>query len=120
MEGAEILNQKHKNAPKWITYLVAFTALENYLKSYLLSRGKTLDYIVEEIGYKLQVALAECETLGLDLRDGNRPFIEKMMELSRVYTTKDFQFARIGNWELFPPSDVIFFVGKIRDKIKAQ
>jgi HEPN domain-containing protein len=116
LSAAEIL-LKH-NGPDWPTYANAFQALENYLKSYLLKKGRTPDYIKNEIGHKLQVALEECQKLGLDLSDGDAQFIEKIMGFSRAYTSKDFQYRRVGGWEVFLPGDVIFFVGKVRDAVQ--
>lgn len=108
----------HKgNAPQWPTYGNAFQALELYLKCYLLKRGKTLHYIENAIGHRLQVALQECKKLGLDLSGGDPKFIKKMMEFSRVYTRKDFQYRGSGEWEVFAPKDVIFFVRKVRDAV---
>src|SRR6185437_2767868 len=117
LEGAKILNAQWRNAPKWATYSNAFQSLENFLKSYLLKKGKTVDYLKYDVGHKLQVALLECEKLGLVLSDGDMKFIDKMMEFSRCYTGKDFQYHGFGQWELFAPNDLIFFVDKIRDAV---
>lgn len=105
----------HKaNAPQWPTYSNAFQALELYLKCYLRKRGKTLQYVENAIGHKLDIALEECKKLGLDLSDGDPKFRKKMMEFSRVYTRKDFQYRGSGQWEVYAPKDVIFFVNKVR------
>src|SRR6185503_10474713 len=81
LDGAKALNSEYKNAPKWCTYFNAFHSLELYLKSYLLRKGKTLDYVVREIGHKLRLALNESNQLGLVLTV-NPQVEEAVMELS--------------------------------------
>src|SRR5258708_14144547 len=63
--AAKVLNREYKNAPEWPTLFLIFQSLELYLKSYLVLKGKTVDYIKYTIGHKLFLALVEAKNLGL-------------------------------------------------------
>jgi HEPN domain-containing protein len=113
LKAARFANNGFANLPKWPTYFLAFQALENYLKSYLLRMGATLDHVHHDIGHKLRDALDEAKSRGLVLKVPSS-IEDAIMELSELYSKREFQYRSIGQWKLIPPHIVIDFVDEIR------
>jgi hypothetical protein len=112
LKAAKILNKELQSAPEWPTYSMVFQSLELFLKSYLLRKGKELRYVEREIWHRLRLALDESKRLGLVLAV-NPEVEEEVMQLSEVYTRKDFQYRKNGEWKVVPPDLVILFVESV-------
>ena len=112
LRAAKILNKEYQNAPEWTTCFMAFQALELYLKSYLLRKGRNLRYVEKQIGHKLTLAVKEAKTMGLIL-----PVIPELeqavMEFSEIYSRKDLQYRSIGEWKIVPPDLLLSFVDEV-------
>ena len=109
---ARFTHQGFKGVPEWPTYCAAFQSLENYLKSYLLRQGVTLDHVRRVIGHKLKDALREAKAQGLVVSVPAH-LEAAVIELSEHYTKRDFQYRGIGEWKLVDPAAVIAFVENI-------
>ena len=112
-EAAKVLYEKYGNDPKWPTYFLAFHSLELYLKSYLLRKGKPLRWAEKEIGHNIRRATEEAKKIGLILQVD--PKLEQaVMKLSDVYRKRDFQYRRMGEWEMVFTDSVLSFVDAVR------
>jgi HEPN domain-containing protein len=114
LEAAEVLNNTSPNEPRRTTFANVFQALELYLKSFLLRKGKTLQYVEKTICHKVEDAIRECQELGWDEES-----LKEINEVSRSYTAKDFHYRSNGTWKMVEPAVLIAFVKFVRDAIKS-
>jgi hypothetical protein len=109
LEAAKVVNSHFKNAPRWPTYSLAFQSLESYLKSYLLARGKTLQFVHKKIGHDIKAAYEEAKKNKLVVKAG--PGLEaSVMAVSESYTNRDFHYRSIGSFTVMPADSLINFV----------
>src|SRR5437773_2226940 len=108
LDAAKCLKEQFQNISKPV-YLLAFQALELFLKSYLLSHGATLHDVKYKIGHKLHDALAEARAQGLILSFPTG-VEDAVMRTSEYYTGRDFQYRNTGEWEVVRPDVLIAFV----------
>jgi hypothetical protein len=113
LQAAKFTNDGFKNRFEWPTYFLVYQSLEHYLKSYLLNRGRTLDYVHKQIGHNLKRALDEAKAVGLVL---NAPagFEELVMDVGSSYSNKDFQYRSMGSFTVTLPDVLIGFVEHVR------
>src|SRR6266481_3576396 len=93
LQAAKFTNEGFKE-PKWPTFHMAFQALENYLKAYLLLKGVTLDHVRQNIGHDLRAALKEAKARGLVLKT-NPAAEEAVMKVSEYYSGTQFRYTGI-------------------------
>jgi hypothetical protein len=109
LDAAKFTHAGFNGAPMWPTYFLLFQSLENFLKAYLLAHGATMDHVKNEVGHRLCDALAEAKAKGLAVQ-APKDVEEAVAVMSRVYTARDFQYRRIGKWELVLPNVAIGYV----------
>ncbi len=113
LKAAKFTNKGFENRFEWPTFFLVYQSLELYLKSYFLSRGRTLDYVRKEIGHNVKRALDEAKTAGLVLNA--QPGVEELvMEIGASYSNKDFQYRAMGSFEVTFPDVLIGFVEHVR------
>jgi HEPN domain-containing protein len=103
LDAAKYANEGFKHKPTWPTYFLLFQALENFLKAYLMAHGADVPYLKHEIGHQVERALTEAKAKGLTV-PVSQTFEHDLMEMSKIYTARDFQYRGLGMWEnlLFP------------------
>jgi hypothetical protein len=117
LEASKCLN-KHFQTLAWPVYQNAFLALEQYLKSYLLSRGATI-HDVRKIGHNLRAAMKKAKAKGL-IVNVSAAHEDAVMGVSDYYTQHDFRYRSNGEWELVAPDVLISFVEVVRTATGGQ
>ena len=109
LDAAKFAHEGFKGIPMWPTYFLVFQSLENSLKAYLLAHGAKLKYIEKQIGHRVCNALSEAKIKGLSV-NVPKAVEDAVMEMSRDYTARDFQYRSIGEWTHVLPNVVIEYV----------
>jgi hypothetical protein len=97
-----MLNDGFKSAHKWPTYQVAFLALENFLKAYLLLKGATLEV------RDLRALLDEAKAKGLALK------VAAAVEAEAMKASEYYPDGGSGEWTQVSPYLVITFADQVR------
>jgi hypothetical protein len=117
LDAANYTHAGFKHEPMRPTYFLVFQSLENFLKAYLLAHGATLDYVKNEVGHRLCDGFAEAKAKGL-IVDMPRNVEDAIMEMSRDYTARDFQYRSIGQGNCVDPRVAIAYVEAVSKVVK--
>ncbi len=110
LADAKILCAAHTTeSPTWPTYQLAFQALENLLKAYLLAHGASMEQIRKKVGHNVCKALGEAKAKGLKVT-GHEHSEDAVMVMGGDYAAHDFRYTSVGQWEQVHPALVIAYV----------
>ena len=113
LQATRFTNEGFQNGLQWPTYFLAFQSLELYLKCYLLSRGRKLVYVRNDISHDVKRALDEAKKEGLVL-NGPEELEDLVADVGDSYLKRDFQYRSIGRFTLMAPDVLIGFVEQVR------
>jgi hypothetical protein len=115
--AAEALRKVNNDRPNDPAYLLAFLALELYLKAFLLGVGDTLRFVEKSLGHSIERALERSEAKGLPLHL-DAQFRKDLIQASKAYELRDFQYRGNRRGPVLLPRDLLDLVEHVRRAAK--